>query len=154
MRKRTGPAFGFPVLRAIHPLKPSKNNLGRIGVVIYKATMTEIMCISAKCKIIVDALVLDTVLRIATAVSESPRLIVLNQHQMLPPSYAINIHCREPKDRARWKWSKERDGHLLGSPGSEVRISVYSLTRSDGTNCLSEQVSVKCTLALQKIQHT
>lgn len=28
------------------------------------------------------------------AVSETPRLIVLNQCQMLSPFYAINIHCR------------------------------------------------------------
>lgn len=60
---------------------------------------------------------LDTVLRIAMAVSETPRLIVLNQCQMLSPFYAINIHCREPKDGARWKRSKELDCHLLSSPG-------------------------------------
>lgn len=43
------------------------------------------------------------VLRIAREVGETLRLIVLNQYQMLPHLYAIIIHCREPKDGARWK---------------------------------------------------
>lgn len=41
----------------------------------------------------------------------------LNQSQMLPPFYAINIHCREPKARACCKSREELDCHLLSSAG-------------------------------------
>jgi len=41
------------------------------------------------------------------AASETPRLVVLNQDQMLPSFYATNLHRREPTDSARCERGEE-----------------------------------------------
>lgn len=151
MRKWAEPAFGFPVLKAIHPLKTSKNNSGRIGAVIYKATTTDrvhlgYMQDNRRC-----SSSLHTVLRRAVAVSATPRLVVLNQYQMLPPFYARNIHCREPE--LAGNEAKNETVICSAALASQVRIFVCFLIRSDCTNCLREQVAVTHTLDLQKTEH-
>lgn len=69
---------------------------------------------------------------------------------MLPPFYAINIHCREPELAG----NEEKSETVICSAvlALQVRIFVCFSIRSDCTNCLREQVSVTCTLDLQKIE--